>query len=392
MDICIAGGTRTPLGNFGGSLRDVEMTDMAGHAARATMERAGVDPGDVDHMVFATTCPNDRDSLFANRVVGVKSGIPETAGALLVTRACASGLQAMVSAQQQVATGHSRIALAGGAENFSRAPFVVTTARWGHARGTQQLEDMTDWCYRDPFSLEYMGETAENLTEEYGYDREPMDEYAAVSQQRALAAIESGFLARQIVPIEVPDGRTTRTFAVDESPRADATLEKLARLRPVFRDGGKVTAGNSSGVTDGAGFVLVGERASLEAAGARPRARIVDWAVVGVPPRIMGHGPVPATEELLKRTDLTMADIDYWEVNEAFAVVNLHVERHLGIPRDAHNLYGGGISVGHPPGLTGLRMAMNAMQHLEDREARYAVLALCMGAGQGMAVLIERTP
>lgn len=390
MDICIAGGTRTPLGNFGGSLRDVEMTDMSGHAARATMERAGMDPADVDHMVFATTCPNDRDSLFANRVVGVKSGIPETAGALLVTRACASGMQAMVSAQQQIATGHSRIALAGGAENFSRAPYVVTTARWGHQRGPQQLEDMTDWCYRDPFSLEYMGETAENLTEEYEYDREPMDEYAAVSQQRAIAAIESGFLAKQIVPIDVPEGRGTRTFEIDESPRADATLEKLAKLRPVFREGGKVTAGNSSGVTDGAGFVLVGERQSLEAAGVRPRARLVDWAVVGVPPRIMGHGPVPATEELLKRTGLQIGDIDYFEVNEAFAVVNLHVERHLGIPRDAHNLYGGGISVGHPPGLTGVRMAMNAMQHLEDTESRYAILALCMGAGQGMAVLIER--
>lgn len=380
---------RTPMGNFGGSLRDVSLTDMSGHAARATLEAAGADPAIVDHMVFGTTCPNEQDTLYAARVVGVKSGIPEAAGALLVSRACGTGMQAMVSAQQQVATGQSSIAMAGGAENFSRAPYVVTTARWGNPRGTQELNDLADWCYRDPFTLEYMGETAENLTDEFDYDRDDMDEYAVRSQELAFAAIESGFLAKQIVPIEVPEGRGTRMFEIDESPRSDASLEKLAKLRPAFKENGRVTAGNSSGVTDGAGFMLVGDRDALEAGGIAPRARIVDWTVVGVPPRIMGHGPVPAVEQLLERTKLKISDIDYFEVNEAFAVVNLHVERHLGIPRDVHNLYGGGISVGHPPGLTGLRMGMNAMQHLEDTGTRYAMLALCMGGGQGMAVLLE---
>jgi acetyl-CoA C-acetyltransferase len=377
------------MGNFGGSLRDVTMTDLGGHAARATLDDVGVAPEAVDHMVFGTTCPNEQDSLYAARVVGVKSGIPETAAALLVSRACGTGMQAMVSAQQQIASGQSAMALAGGGENFSRAPYVVTTARWGNPRGPQQLDDVADWCYRDPFTLEYMGETAENLTDEFGYEREPMDEYAVRSQQLAFAAIESGFLARQITPIEVRDGRGSRVFAVDESPRADATLEKLARLRPAFRNGGRVTAGNSSGVTDGAGFVLVGDRSAMESNGVEPRARIVDWTVVGVPPRIMGHGPVPAIEQLLQRTEMKISDIDYFEVNEAFAVVNLHVEKHLGIPRDVHNLYGGGISVGHPPGLTGVRLAMNAMQHLEDTDGRYAIIALCMGGGQGMAILIE---
>ncbi|MGK0476989.1 MAG: acetyl-CoA acetyltransferase family protein [Ilumatobacter sp.] len=389
-DVCLAGGMRTALGNFGGSLRDTTLTDMSGHAARATLAAAGADPESIDHMIFATTCPNEQDTLYAARVAGVKSGIPEAAPALLVSRACGSGLQAMVSAQQMVESGHSALALAGGAENFSRAPFVVTTARWGHERGHQQLEDLADWCYQDPFTREYMGETADNLNDEFGYEREAMDEYAVRSQQLAFKAIESGFLAKQITPMEVPDGRGTRIFDVDESPRRDATPEKLARLRPAFREGGQVTAGNSSGVTDGAGFVLVGDRATMEAGGVRPRARIVDWAVTGVPPRIMGHGPVPATEQLMDRTGLSISDIDYFEVNEAFAVVNLHVERHLGIPRDIHNLYGGGISVGHPPGLTGVRMAMNAMQHLEDTEGRYAVLALCMGGGQGKALLLER--
>lgn len=391
QEIVIAAGTRTPLGNYGGALKGVALTDMAGHAARACLARAGVAPEAVDHMVFTTTVPTDRDTLFAARVVGVKSGIPESAGALHVVRACASGLQAILSAGQQIGSGHSRLALAGGAECYSRAPHAVAEARWGVGRGGMALEDMLDWAYRCPFSLEYMGETAENLAEEFGHGRDAMDDWGAMSQSRALAAIESGFLARQIVPIEVPEGRGTRRFETDESPRADATPEKLARLRPAFREGGSVTAGNSSGVTDGAGFVLVGERAAMEAAGCAPEARLVDWHAVGVPPRIMGHGPVPAIRGLLDRTGLRVADIDYFEINEAFAVVNIHAERELGIPRDAHNLYGGGISLGHPPGLTGVRMCMTAIEHLRETGGRRAILSMCLGAGQGMAMLIERT-
>ena len=211
-----------------------------------------------------------------------------------------------------------------------------------------------------------------------------------MSQARALAAIEVGFLARQIAPIEVQNGKSTRVFDTDESPRADATLEKLSRLKPAFREDGKVTAGNASGVTDGAGFVVVGDRAALEAEGCVAEARLIDWHVVGVPPRIMGHGPVPAIQGLLEKTGLKISEIDYFEINEAFAVVNLHAERHLGIPRDAHNLYGGGISVGHPPGLTGVRMAMTAVEHLKETGGKRAILAMCLGAGQGMAMLIAR--
>lgn len=385
----IAGGVRTPLAAFGGSLKDVEMTAMAGDTAAACLRREGVRPEAVDHMVFTTTVPSDRDSLFAARVVGVKSGIPEAAGALHVVRACASGLQAILSADQQVASGHSRIALAGGAESYSRAPFATTTIRWGAMRGPQQLDDMLDWAYRCPFSQEYMGDTAENLADDFQLTREAMDDYAAQSQARALAAIESGFLARQIEPVEVRSRRGVSVFAQDECPRADATPEKLAKLRPAFREGGKVTAGNASTVNDAAAFVLVGDRAALEAEGARPRARIVDWAVVGVPPRIMGHGPVPAIKALLDKTGLRLSDIDYFEVNEAFAAVNIHVEQQLGVPREIHNAYGGGISLGHPPGVTGVRMALTAMQHLEDTGGRRAILSMCLGAGQGMAMLIE---
>jgi acetyl-CoA acetyltransferase family protein len=305
-------------------------------------------------------------------------------------RACASGLQAILSAGQQVESGHSRIALAGGAECYSRAPHAVAGARWGVGRGPMELEDMLDWAYRCPFSQEYMGETAENLAQEFQYERDAMDEWASMSQNRALKAIADGFLAHQITPIEVPDGRGVRLFRTDESPRSDATREKLARLKPAFREGGRVTAGNSSGVTDGAGFVLVGDRDAMEEEGCAPEARLVDWHVVGVPPRIMGHGPVPAIQGLLEKTGLRISDIDYFEINEAFAVVNLHAERHLGIPRDIHNLYGGGISVGHPPGLTGVRMCMTAIEHLKRGGGRRAVLSMCLGAGQGMAMLIER--
>lgn len=390
-DVVITAGRRTPLGVFGGSLKGVPMSVQAAHAVRASLAAASLAPEAVDHFVFTATVPTDRDSLFAARVVSVKSGLPEEIPALFVSRACASGLQAILSAGQQIVTGHSSLSVAAGAEVFSRVPHAVGTARWGQARGPQTLDDMLEWAYRCPFSLEYMGETAENLTDDYGYGREEMDVWGAMSQQRALNAIASGFLGRQIAPIEVPEGRDTRLFATDEGPRTDATLEKLSRLKPAFRPGGRVTAGNSSGVTDGAAAMIVASRARAEALGLDASVRLVDWVAVGVPPRIMGHGPVPAVRLLLERCGLRISDIDYFEVNEAFAAVNLHAERHLGIPREATNLYGGGISLGHPPAVTGLRMAMTAAQHLRESGGRYAILTLCLGAGQGVAVLIEHT-
>jgi len=307
-----------------------------------------------------------------------------------VVRACASGLQAILSAHQQVGTGHSRISLAGGAESYSRAPHVVTTLRSGVKRGPIEMEDMLDWAYRCPFSNEYMGDTAENLADDYQYTREAMDAWGVMSQSRAIAAQKSGFLARQIMPVEIVEKSGTRMFDSDECPRSDATAEKLARLRPSFRKGGRVTAGNASTVNDAAGFVLVGDRDAIENAGAAARGRIVDWTVVGVPARIMGHGPVPAIRSLLDKTGLSLGDIDYFEINEAFAAVNVHAEAQLGIPRDLHNAYGGGISLGHPPGVTGVRMCITALQHLEDTGGKRAILSMCLGAGQGMAMLVER--
>ena len=389
-EVFLSSGARSALGDFGGSLKNVEFTELASTVARAALTKSGINPSAIDHIVFTTTCPTDKDSLFSARVVGMKTGLPESAAALDVSRACASGLQAIISAGQQLQSGHSKLALAAGAEMFSRAPYAVTTSRWGNARGNQELEDILEWCYRCPFSLEYMGDTAENLAEKYQYNREDMDHYAVTSQSRALAAIESGFLAKQIVPVTVTEGKSKKIFEIDEAPREGITLERLAKLKPAFQEGGKVTAGNSSGVTDGAAALVIGDKDGFAQQGVSPEARVVDWAVVGVPPSLMGHGPVPAIRELLERTKLKIEDIDYFEINEAFAVVNLHAEKQLGIPRDKHNLYGGGISVGHPPGVTGLRMAMNGMQHLNETKGRYAILSMCLGAGQGLAMLIER--
>lgn len=389
-EIVLCGGKRTPFGDFGKSLAAIAGTDLAAHAAKATLASENLSAQRVDHLVCGNVVPVDQGGYHASRVIALKAGMAEDSRALNVSRACGSGTQAIVSAAEQILSGHSRVALAGGYENTSRAPYALVDSRWGMKRGNSQVVDTIDYAYRDPFDLTLMGGTAEALADDFGYTREAMDEYALTSQRRAAAAMESGFLARQIAPIEVPERRGTRLFEQDEFPRPQTTLEKLKTLRPAFRENGRVTAGNASGMTDGAAFVIVADRESAVANGLSPKARVVDWEVVGVPPRIMGCGPVPAIANLLQRRDLAVADIDYFEINEAFAVVNLHAEQQLGIPRERTNLYGGGISIGHPPGATGVRMALTAMDHLADTCGRYAILSMCLGAGQGMAVLIER--
>ena len=387
-EIILAGGMRTPFGDFGKSLKDIPLADLGIHATKACLEKAVLDAEHVDHLVWGNVLPVDQEGYLAARYIAIKAGLPEESAALNVNRACGSGTQAIISAAQQIMSGHSEVAVAGGGENFSRAPFAVTTGRWGHKRGPQTMVDTLDWAYRDPFSLELMGETAENLAEDFQYRREAMDDYAIESQRRAGAARE--FLGRHIAPIEVKERRASRTMAEDESPRPDVAPEKLAGMKPVFRQDGMVTAGNSSSVTDGAAMVVVADRARAEALGVEPRARIVDWCIVGVPPRIMGCGPVPAIGALLEKHGMSVDDVDYYEINEAFAVVNLHAEKQLGVSRDRCNLYGGGISLGHPPGATGARMTLVAMQHLAETGQKNAIISMCMGAGQGLAMLIER--
>ena len=366
------------------------LSSLATHAAKASVDDAGIQSSDIDHIVWGNVLPVDPDGYYVGRVAGLNIGMPENSCALQVNRACGSGTQAIITAAQQILTGHGEIALAGGGENFSRGGFVNQKMRWGVIRGSQAFEDSVEWAYNDPFGHGLMGVTAENLADDYQYQRDEMDEWSLMSQQRAGAAMHSGFLSRQITPIEVPEGRkSTRIMEHDEFPRPDVSADKLGKLKPVFRKDGKVTPGNSSGVTDGAAFVVIGERASLESKGSEPLARLVDWTIVGVEPRIMGCGPVPAIKALWEKKGLKPSDVDYYEINEAFAVVNLHAEKELGVSRDVTNLYGGGISIGHPPGATGVRMTLTAIHHLIDTDQRYAIISMCMGAGQGMAVLIE---
>ena len=389
-EVVIAGGKRTPFGDFGKSLKDIPLSSLATHAAKASVDDAGIQSSDIDHIVWGNVLPVDPDGYYVGRVAGLNIGMPENSCALQVNRACGSGTQAIITAAQQILTGHGEIALAGGGENFSRGGFVNQKMRWGVIRGSQAFEDSVEWAYNDPFGHGLMGVTAENLADDYQYQREQMDEWSLMSQQRAGTAMDSGFLSRQIAPIEVAEGRkNTRLMEHDEFPRPDVSIDKLGMLKPVFRKDGKVTPGNSSGVTDGAAFVVVGDRKAIESRGAEPLARLVDWAIVGVEPRIMGCGPVPAIRALWEKRGLKPSDVDYYEINEAFAVVNLHAEKELGVSREITNCYGGGISIGHPPGATGVRMTLTAIHHLIDTNQRYAIISMCMGAGQGMAVLIE---
>ncbi len=390
-DVILAAGARTPFGDFGKSLKDVPLAALGAHVVKASLQRAGITASAVDHLVFGNTAPVDHDGLFVSRKIALDAGLPVESAALGVVRACGTGSQAILSAAQQILTGHSSVAVAAGGENYSRVPYLVHEMRWGAGRGPATMVDGLDYIYRCPFSRELMGDTAENLAALHDYQREAMDDWGYMSQMRAKAGIESGFLARQIAPLDVPDKKGTRRFDTDEFPRPTITREKLATLKPAFRKDGKgqVTAGNSSGVTDGAAAIVVASRSEAEHLGIAPEARLIDYAVAGVPPEIMGAGPVPAIAKLLERVKLKVSDIDYFEINEAFAVVNLHAEKQLGIPRAITNLYGGGISIGHPPGATGIRMTMTAMHHLADTKGRYAIISMCLGSGMGMATLIE---
>ena len=392
QDIILSSGARTPLGDFGKSLRDTPLSALAVHAVRASLARAGLGAQDVDHLVFGNTAHVDHDGLFASRKIALDAGMPIESSAMGVTRACGTGSQAIVTAAQQVASGHSQVAIAAGGENFSRVPYLAHKMRWGAQRGPVEFVDGLDHIYRCPFTRELMGDTAENMVARFGYSRQAMDDWGLMSQQRAGAAMRNGFLARQIAPMDLIGAKGTKNlFDQDEFPRPDITPEKLASLRPAFRkDGnGSVTAGNSSGVTDGAAALVVTSLQAAQRLGIPVEARLIDWAVVGVPPEIMGSGPVPAIARLLAQRQLKVSDIDYFEINEAFAVVNLHAERELGISRERTNLYGGGISLGHPPGATGLRMTMTAMHHLQETSGRYAIISMCLGSGMGMATLIE---
>ena len=387
-DIVLTSGVRTAIGTFGGGLSETPASDLGAHVIREAASRAGVRPEHVDQVILGCVGQVAEDGYIA-RHASVKGGMPISTPAYTVNRICGSGLEAINTAARWIETGDADVIVAGGAENMSMMPFLLRKARYGYSYGHDQLEDSTMHLLTDPFEKILMGVTAENLAERYEVSREIQDEYSLRSQERALAAIEAGYFKEQIAPIEVHKGRDTITFDTDEYPR-ETTMEKLAKLRTVFRDGGSVTAGNSSGINDGAAAVVVTTASKARELGMQPRLRLVARAESGVDPSIMGSGPIPAIEKVMEKSGLSVEDMDVIELNEAFASVTAACSAVLNLPLDKTNPNGGAIALGHPVGATGAVLTVKLMHELERTGGRYGLVSLCIGGGQGIATVFER--
>jgi acetyl-CoA acetyltransferase family protein len=389
-DVVFVAGKRTPFGNFNGELSGHTATDLGVLASEAALEQSGVDPDEIDHVIFGNVVQSSKDAAYIARHIGLRCGIPERVPALTVNRLCGSGFQSLVSGAEQLILGEADFVLAGGAESMSQVPFVIRGARDGLRLGAEPVSDFLWESLTDTYPGLPMGCTAENLAREYDISREETDRYALRSQQAWGAADEAGRFDEEIVPVEIEGRRgDTRVFDTDEGPRPDTSMERLAKLRPVFEEDGVVTAGNSSGITDGAGAMVMTTAAHASERGLEPIARLVQWGVVGVDPSIMGIGPVGAIELALERAEMTLDDMELVEVNEAFSAQYLAVEKELGLDREITNVDGGGISLGHPLAATGTRITMHLAYELRRRGMRYGVASACIGGGQGFAVIVE---
>jgi 3-oxoadipyl-CoA thiolase len=387
---------RTPMGSYRGALSGVRPDDLAAHTIRAALERSGVDPERISDVYFGAANQSGEDNRDVARMAALLAGLPVGVPGATVNRLCASGLEAINAAARAVKLGEGDFYLAGGVESMSRAPWVVAKPERALPRGEQTMHDTTlGWRLINPrmaelgISTESMGETAENVAERYGIGREDQDAFALRSHQRAVAAAESGRLAEEIVPIEARRGRETVTVAADEGPRPDASLEKLAGLRPVFREGGTVTAGNASTLNDGAACLVVASKKGAEELGVEPLARVVSFGVAGVDPAYMGIGPVEAIPRALTVADLSLEQIDLIELNEAFASQVLACVRELGIEEERLNVNGGAIALGHPLGCSGARLTTTLVRELRHRGGRYGIATMCVGVGQGLATVFE---
>jgi acetyl-CoA C-acetyltransferase len=389
-DIVILSGVRTAIGDFGGSLRDVPPVELAATCVAAAVERAGVDPADVGHCVFGNIIHTEARDMYLARVAAIRAGLPVEVPALTLNRLCGSGLQAIVSAAQAIALGDADCAVAGGAESMSRAQYWLPGARFGLRMGHGTVVDALAAALSDPFDDCHMGITAENIAAKWDISRDAQDALAVESHRRAARAIDEGRFRSQIVPVDVKTKKGTVSFGEDEHVRRDANLEAMAKLRPAFKEGGTVTAGNASGLNDAAAAVVLMEARTAERRGLRPLARLVGYAHAGVEPRYMGIGPVPAVRRLLERTGVRLHEIDLFEVNEAFAAQALAVMRDLELPTDRTNPNGSGISLGHPIGATGCILAVKSIHELARTGGRYALATMCIGGGQGIAALFER--
>jgi acetyl-CoA C-acetyltransferase len=388
-EVVVLSAVRTAVGKYGGALKDIPPTELAAAVTRESVRRSGLAANDIRACVFGNVIHTDAKDMYLARVAALNGGLPIETSALTVNRLCGSGLSAILSAAQIIVHGDVVAAVGGGAESMSRAPYWLPSMRWGARLNDSAAVDSLVGALTDPFEGVHMGVTAENVARKWNITREAQDELAVESHRRALDAIQSGKFTEQIVPIEIKIKGGTKQFATDESPRADATLENLAKLKPVFDKGGTVTAGNSSSINDGAAALVLMDRQAAEERGLKPMARLVDYAVAGVEPGYMGVGPIPAVHQLFKRTGLTADQIDVFEVNEAFAAQALAVVCDLGFPPAKTNPNGSGISLGHPLGATGAIVTVKALHELRRIGGRYALVTMCIGGGQGIAAIFE---
>jgi acetyl-CoA C-acetyltransferase len=381
---------RTAIGSFGGSLKDVTLAGLATTAVRAALERSGVAPAEVGHVVMGNVVPTEPRDAYLSRIATIDAGMPHATPAFNVSRLCGSGLQAIVSAAQAILLGDTDIAIGGGAESMSRGAYLMPAARWGARMGDTGVQDFMATILLDPWEKNHMGMTAENVAARYGITRAMQDELALESQRRAAHAIAAGYFKEQIAPVDVSTRKGTLLFDTDEHVRAGVTLESLAAMKPAFKKDGTVTAGNASGINDGAAALTLVEARRAQALGLRPLARLVGYAHAGVDPQYMGIGPVPATRMLLEKVGLAIGDIDVIEANEAFAAQACAVALELDFDPARVNPNGSGISLGHPVGATGAIIAVKAISELQRTGGRYALVTMCIGGGQGIAAIFER--
>ncbi|MGV8842667.1 MAG: acetyl-CoA C-acyltransferase family protein [Pseudomonas sp.] len=389
-EVYIVSAVRTAIGSFGGTLKDTPLSSLATTAVLAALQRSGCAAERVGHVVMGNVIPTEPQDSYISRVAALNAGIPQETPAFNVNRLCGSGLQAIISAAQSLLLGETDIAVAGGVESMSRGPYFLPGARWGGRLGNMQAVDYMLGILHDPLHGIHMGITAENIAERYGISRDTQDALAFESQQRAARAIAQGHFLGQIVPLEIKSRKGTQVFEIDEHVRSDFSLEQLARMKPAFKEGGSVTAGNASGLNDGASALVLATGAALQADNLRPLARLVSYAHAGVEPEFMGLGPIPATRLALKRAGLSVADLDVIESNEAFAAQACAVARELDFDPAKVNPNGSGISLGHPVGATGAIIVTKAIHELHRIQGRYALATMCIGGGQGIAAIFER--
>jgi len=389
-EVFILGGKRTPMGEYVGVLKDISAIDLGAVAARGALVATHVKPEEIDHTVIGNALQTSGDAIYGARHVALKAGVPFDRPALTVNRLCGSGIQSIVSGAHMLQLGEAQTCLVGGMESMSQAPHVIRGARSGFALGQGKLEDSLMVALLDTYCNTPMAGTAENLARKFEISREEQDQYALRSQQEAKCALDAGYLAEEIVPVEVKSRKGTQLVEHDDHPRPETTLEILAKLKPAFAKDGFVTAGNASGIVDGAAALVIANEEFVKQRDLTPMGRIVSWAYAGVEPEIMGIGPVPATRAALAKAGLSLSDIDLVEVNEAFAAQYLAVEKELGLDRSRTNVNGGAIALGHPLGATGTRLVLTLLHELHRRNGRYGLATACIGGGQGIAMIVER--